>query len=89
VTPTTDTNKPGRRCTQVDAGNAPCQAMDAAASAQQLRSVFETRAIPTARPTRGSADLIITAYRAGRTVTIVSNNSSAAIAGVRCGTGQR
>ena len=52
----------------------------AAASAQQLLTVFETRAIPTARPTRGSADLIITAYRTGRTVTIVSNNSSAAIA---------
>jgi beta-phosphoglucomutase-like phosphatase (HAD superfamily) len=52
---------------------------DAAASAQQLLTIFETRAIPTARPTRGSADLIITAYRTGRTVTIVSNNSSAAI----------
>jgi hypothetical protein len=34
---------------------------DAAASAQQLLTVFETRAIPTARPTKGSADLIITA----------------------------
>jgi beta-phosphoglucomutase-like phosphatase (HAD superfamily) len=51
----------------------------AAASAQQLLTVFETRAIPTARPTRGSADLIITAYRTGRTGTIVSNNSSASI----------
>jgi hypothetical protein len=30
VTPTTDTNTPGRRCTQLDAGNAPCQTMDAA-----------------------------------------------------------
>jgi hypothetical protein len=38
---------------------------DAAASAQQLLTVFETRAIPTARPTRGSADLIVTAYGPG------------------------
>ena len=53
---------------------------DAAATAQQLLTSFEVRAVPTARPTRGSADLIITACRTGRTVTIVSNNSGAAIA---------
>ncbi len=48
-------------------------------TAQQLLTAFETRAIPTAKPTRGSADLIITAASSGRTVTIVSNNSGAAI----------
>jgi beta-phosphoglucomutase-like phosphatase (HAD superfamily) len=53
---------------------------DAALTAQQLLTAFETRAINTARPTRGSADLIVTAYRTGRTITIVSNNSGAAIA---------
>jgi beta-phosphoglucomutase-like phosphatase (HAD superfamily) len=53
---------------------------DAAMCAQQLLTAFETRAVPTAEPTRGSADLIITAHRTGRTVTIVSNNSGAAIA---------
>ena len=53
---------------------------DAAMAAQQLLTAFETRAVPTAKPTRGSADLIITAARTGRTVTIVSNNSGAAIA---------
>ena len=37
-----------------------------------------TRLAPGRRT--GSADLIITAYRTGRTVTVVSNNSSAAIA---------
>ena len=52
---------------------------EAAATAQQLLTTFESRAVETARPTPGSADLIITAYRTGRTVTIVSNNSSAAI----------
>jgi HAD superfamily hydrolase (TIGR01509 family) len=51
----------------------------AAATAQQLLTTFETRAVATARPTPGAADLIITAYRTGRTVTIVSNNSTAAI----------
>jgi hypothetical protein len=30
MTPTTDTNRPGRRCTQVDAESPPCQAMDGA-----------------------------------------------------------
>ena len=52
---------------------------DAAITAQQLLTAFETRAITTARPARGSADLIVTAYRTGRTVTIVSNNSGAAV----------
>jgi len=53
---------------------------DAALTAQQLLTAFETRAISTARPTPGSADLIVTASRIGRTVTVVSNNSGAAIA---------
>ena len=53
---------------------------DAAMTAQQLLTAFETRAVPTAEPTRGAADLIVTATQAGRTVTIVSNNSGAAIA---------
>jgi len=53
---------------------------EAALTAQQLLTAFETRAVPTAEPTRGSADLIVTAARTGRTVTIVSNNSGAAIA---------
>jgi N-acetyl-D-muramate 6-phosphate phosphatase len=52
---------------------------ESAITAQQLLTAFETRAITTARPAHGSADLIITAYRTGRTVTIVSNNSGAAI----------
>lgn len=51
----------------------------AAATAQQLLATFETRAIASAKPTPGSADLIVTAYRTGRTATIVSNNSEAAI----------
>jgi phosphoglycolate phosphatase-like HAD superfamily hydrolase len=53
---------------------------DAAMTAQQLLTAFETRAVPTAEPTRGSADLIVTATQTGCTVTIVSNNSGAAIA---------
>jgi HAD superfamily hydrolase (TIGR01509 family) len=52
---------------------------EAAATAQQLLAAFEARAVATAKPTPGSADLIITAYRTRRTVTIVSNNSEAAI----------
>jgi HAD superfamily hydrolase (TIGR01509 family) len=52
---------------------------DAAATAQQLLAAFETRAIASAKPTPGSVDLIVTAYRTGRTVTIISNNSEAAI----------
>jgi HAD superfamily hydrolase (TIGR01509 family) len=53
---------------------------ESAITAQQLLTAFERRAITTARPAHGSADLIITAYRTGRTITIVSNNSGAAIA---------
>jgi phosphoglycolate phosphatase len=49
-------------------------------TAQQLLTAFETCAIPTAKPTTGSADLVITAARTGRSVIIVSNNSGAAIA---------
>lgn len=52
---------------------------DAAILAQHVLTALEIRAVKTARPTRGSADLIITAYRTGRTVTIVSNNSGTAI----------
>jgi phosphoglycolate phosphatase-like HAD superfamily hydrolase len=53
---------------------------DAAALAQELLTTFEKRAARTAEPTHGSADLIITACRTGRTVTIVSNNSGSAVA---------
>jgi beta-phosphoglucomutase-like phosphatase (HAD superfamily) len=52
---------------------------DAAITAQHLLTALEIRAVKTAQPTPGAADLIITAYRTGRTVTIVSNNSGAAI----------
>jgi len=52
---------------------------EAATTAQQFLTAFETEAVATARPTPGAADLIATAHRTGRTVTIVSNNSSAAI----------
>jgi hypothetical protein len=52
---------------------------EAAATGQQLLTTFDSRAVETARPTPGSADLIITAYPTGRTVAIVSNNSTAAI----------
>jgi hypothetical protein len=45
-----------------------------------LLTAYETRAIPTAEPAPGSADLIMTARQTGRTVTIVSNNSGAAVA---------
>jgi phosphoglycolate phosphatase-like HAD superfamily hydrolase len=51
----------------------------AAVLAQHVLTALEVRAVKTAQPTRGSADLIITAYRTGRTVTIVSNNSGAAV----------
>jgi beta-phosphoglucomutase-like phosphatase (HAD superfamily) len=53
---------------------------EAAVTAQQFLTAYETRAIPTAKPTEGSADLIIAAHRTRRTVAIVSNNSGAAIA---------
>ncbi len=52
---------------------------DAAILAQHVLTALELRAVKTAQPTRGSADLIVTAYRTGRTVTIVSSNSGAAI----------
>jgi beta-phosphoglucomutase-like phosphatase (HAD superfamily) len=45
-----------------------------------LRRNASSRCCPQAARGRGSADLIITASRTGRTVTIVSNNSGAAIA---------
>lgn len=40
---------------------------------------LEVAAVPTAKPTPGAADLITAADQTGRTVTIVSNNSIAAI----------
>src|SRR5262249_22917847 len=52
---------------------------DGGVLAQHVLTALEVRAVKTAQPTRGSADLIISAYRTGRTVTIVSNNSGAAI----------
>jgi beta-phosphoglucomutase-like phosphatase (HAD superfamily) len=51
----------------------------AAILAQHVLTALEVRAVKTAQPTHGSADLIITAHRSGRTVTIVSNNSGEAI----------
>lgn len=53
---------------------------NAATTAQQMLTAYETRAITTAQPTPGSADLIATARQTGRTVTIVSNNSGSAVA---------
>ena len=52
---------------------------DGGVLAQHVLTALEVRAVKTAQPAQGSADLIITAYRTGRTVTIVSNNSGAAI----------
>jgi beta-phosphoglucomutase-like phosphatase (HAD superfamily) len=52
----------------------------AALTAQALLTALEVRAAQTARPTPGSADLIITATRTGRAVAIVTNNSGAAVA---------
>jgi beta-phosphoglucomutase-like phosphatase (HAD superfamily) len=51
----------------------------AATIAQALLTALEVQAVQTARPVRGSADLIVTATRTGRTVTIVTNNSAAAV----------
>jgi phosphoglycolate phosphatase-like HAD superfamily hydrolase len=51
-----------------------------AETAQAILSKLETRAARAATPTPGAASLMATARRSGRTVTIVSNNSSAAIA---------
>jgi hypothetical protein len=42
---------------------------DAAILAQHVLKALEVRAVKTGRPTRGSADLIITGYRTVRTVT--------------------
>jgi beta-phosphoglucomutase-like phosphatase (HAD superfamily) len=53
---------------------------DVAETAQAILTKLETRAARSAQPTPGSADLVATAQATGRTVTIVSNNSSAAIA---------
>src|SRR5258708_8195560 len=51
----------------------------AAITAQELLTALEVRAAQTARPTPGSADLITTATQTGRSVTIVTNNSGAAV----------
>jgi beta-phosphoglucomutase-like phosphatase (HAD superfamily) len=49
------------------------------AIAQALLTALEVQAVQTARPAQGSADLIVTATRTGRTVTVVTNNSTAAV----------
>jgi beta-phosphoglucomutase-like phosphatase (HAD superfamily) len=49
------------------------------AIAQALLTALEVQAVQTARPARGSADLIVTATLTGRTVTVVTNNSTAAV----------
>jgi beta-phosphoglucomutase-like phosphatase (HAD superfamily) len=49
------------------------------AIAQALLTALEVQAVQTARPAPGSADLIVTANRTGRTVTVVTNNSTAAV----------
>jgi beta-phosphoglucomutase-like phosphatase (HAD superfamily) len=49
------------------------------AIAQALLTALEIQAVQTARPAPGSADLIVTANRTGRTVTVVTNNSTAAV----------
>jgi phosphoglycolate phosphatase len=51
-----------------------------AETAQAILTKLEVRAVRTARPTPGAAELMTIAQATGRTVTIVSNNSSAAIA---------
>jgi phosphoglycolate phosphatase len=51
-----------------------------AISAQELLTALEVRAAQTAQPMPGSADLIATATQTGRTVTVVTNNSGAAVA---------
>lgn len=53
--------------------------LEAAPIAQALLTALEVRAVQTARPTPGSADLIVTATRTGRTVTVVTNNSTVAV----------
>jgi hypothetical protein len=49
-----------------------------AETAQRILTRLETRAARAARATPGWADLMATAHATGRTVTIVSNDSSAA-----------
>ncbi len=51
-----------------------------AITAQELLTGLEVRAAHTAEPAPGSADLITTATQTGRTVTVVTNNSGAAVA---------
>jgi phosphoglycolate phosphatase len=51
-----------------------------AITAQELLTALELQAAQTARPTPGAADLITTATQTGRTVTVVTNNSGAAVA---------
>jgi phosphoglycolate phosphatase-like HAD superfamily hydrolase len=53
---------------------------EVAETAQRILIRLETRAARAARATQGSSDLMRTAHATGHTVTIVSNNSSAAIA---------
>jgi phosphoglycolate phosphatase len=50
----------------------------AATFAQELLTGLEVRAARVARPAPGSAELITTAARTGRSVTVVTNNSRAA-----------
>jgi hypothetical protein len=45
--------------------------------AQELLTGLEVRAAQVARPAPGSAELIITAAKTGRSVTVVTNNSGA------------
>jgi HAD superfamily hydrolase (TIGR01509 family) len=52
---------------------------EAGAKAQEAFVRLEVQAVSTARPTAGAADLITAARRSGRSVTIVSNNSSPAV----------
>jgi len=49
------------------------------AIAQALLTALEVQAVQTARPAQGSVDLIVTATQTGRTVTVVTNNSTAAV----------
>ena len=53
---------------------------NAAITAQGLLTALELQAAQTARPTPGAADLITTATQTSRTVTVVTNNSGAAVA---------
>ena len=89
MTPTTDTNRVGCQLSRRGRSRA------GPAGGVQLRrrahpanrrprpaaelTKLETRAAATAKPTEGAADLIATAERTGRSVIIVSNNSSYAI----------